>query len=213
MMLPVLYSYRRCPYAMRARMALREARIDVQIREISFRNKPSHMLSISPKGTVPVLITLDGKIIDESLDVMHWALAQSASHPRLQAGNKSQSENSTEYVLTKRLIAENDGVFKKALDAYKYHERNPEKRQQTHRVAGEIFLKELEALLQQNQYLLGSQLSLADIAIFPFIRQFAAVDRPWFEASEYNHLNVWLNGLIESELFKSVMQKQPTYEE
>lgn len=198
MPLPILYSYRRCPYAMRARMAIKLAAIDVEIREIVLRNKPAHMLQVSPKATVPVLVLPDGKVIDESLDIMYWALKE---HPLIK-GIDANFE---------ALVLENDQVFKRALDAYKYPERQPHLTQLEHRAQGEIFLQKLESLLQKNQYLLSATLSLADIAIFPFVRQFAAVDTAWFAAAPYPKLQVWLERLVESTLFVSVMEKQPTY--
>ena len=198
MALPILYSYRRCPYAMRARMALKLAGIDVEIREISLRDKPAHMLQVSPKATVPVLVLQDGTVIEQSLDIMHWALQQHAL-----GANASASADT--------LIHENDTAFKQALDAYKYPERYPSKTQIQHRADGEVFLQKLENLLLENVYLFSTTPSLADIAIFPFVRQFAAVDSAWFEAAPYPKLQIWLSRLIESELFISVMEKQPTY--
>ncbi|ADI30724.1 glutathione S-transferase [Methylotenera versatilis] len=198
MALPILYSYRRCPYAMRARMALKLAGIDVEIREISLRDKPAHMLQVSPKATVPVLVLQDGTVIEQSLDIMHWALQQHAL-----GANASASADT--------LILENDTAFKQALDAYKYPERYPSKTQIQHRADGEVFLQKLENLLLENIYLFSTTPSLADIAIFPFVRQFAAVDSAWFEAASYPKLQLWLSRLIESELFISVMEKQPTY--
>jgi glutathione S-transferase len=198
MAFPILYSYRRCPYAMRARMALKLAGIDVEIREISLRDKPIHMLQVSPKATVPVLVLQDGRVIEQSLDIMHWALQQHAL-----GANTSASADT--------LILENDTAFKQALDAYKYPERYPSKTQIQHRAEGEIFLQKLENLLLEHLYLFSAVPSLADIAIFPFVRQFAAVDSAWFETAPYPKLQIWLNRLIESELFISVMEKQPTY--
>lgn len=200
---PILYSYRRCPYAMRARMALKYAAIDVDIREISFRDKPKHLLTISPKGTVPVLVLTNGQVIDESLDIIDWALCHQDK-----AGWLSVDIDATE-----ALIAENDTSFKAALDAYKYSERYPAKTQAEHRATGAVFLQKLEALLAQQEGLFGPLPTLADIAIFPFVRQFRGVDIAWFEASPYVKLNAWLTTLIESELFTSIMQKQPTYTE
>lgn len=202
MALPILYSYRRCPYAMRARMALKLAGIPVEIREISLRDKPAHMLQVSPKATVPVLVLQDGSVIEESLEIMHWALKEHALQVNIHAGDGA-------------LVFENDNVFKQALDAYKYPERYPNKTQIQHRPDGEEFLLKLENLLLDNLYLFGATPSLADIAIFPFIRQFAAVDNDWFagdhKSPPYPKLQAWLNKLIESELFVSVMEKQPTY--
>jgi glutathione S-transferase len=191
-MLPILYSYRRCPYAMRARMGLKLAQIEVEIREISLSNKPQHMLQISPKGTVPVLLLPNGKVIDESLDIMCWALKERALGINLDAASKA-------------LIAENDSSFKRALDAYKYPERNKNKTQIEHRADGEVFLQKLETLLQKSEYLLEATPSIADIAIFPFIRQFAAVNESWFVTSNYPKLRAWLRSLVESSLFISVL--------
>jgi glutathione S-transferase len=109
------------------------------------------------------------------------------------------------------LIAENDGEFKPALDAYKYPERNPHKTQIQYRADGEVFLQKLENLLQENQYLFGDTFSMADIAIFPFVRQFAAVDAAWFEVTPYVQLRIWLRTLVESALFLSIMEKRPTH--
>lgn len=198
---PVLYSYRRCPYAMRARMALHYAGVDVEIREISLREKPKHLIAISPKATVPVLVLSDGKVIDESLDIMDWALSQ----------QDEVGWRHVDMVATKQLISENDGDFKQALDAYKYAERHPEKTQVQHRADGEVFLNKLEGFLDGQQGLFGRLPTMADIAIFPFVRQFRGVDQHWFEQSPYSKLNVWLTTLIESELFTSVMKKHPTY--
>lgn len=201
MRLPILYSYRRCPYAMRARMALEHVGITVEIREISLREKPQHLVALSPKATVPVLVLPDGKVIDESLDIMTWALSHKGDDAWLEIDIEA----------AKRLVLENDGQFKKALDAYKYAERNPEKTQVEHRADGEIFLYQLETLLQQNEGLFGVLPTFADIAIFPFIRQFRGVDSAWFEASPYPKLAAWLNTLMESNLFISIMKKHPTY--
>lgn len=203
MALPILYSYRRCPYAMRARMALKYANISVEIREIVLRAKPSQMVKASPKATVPVLILNDGTVIEQSLDIMYWALQQNDKEGWLTADN----------IATQQLIAENDGSFKQALDKYKYAIRFPEQSSDVYRTQGEVFLQQLEALLNQSQFLLGTQVSLADIAIFPFIRQFAGVDSVWFETTEYPKLKRWLNSLVESQLFVSIMEKQPTYTE
>lgn len=197
MSLPILYSYRRCPYAMRARMALKYAKIEVEIIEISLKDKPAAMLKASPKGTVPVLVLANGIVIEQSLDIMHWALQQSDEDGWLASENQ----------LSHTLITENDGSFKQTLDKYKYANRFPEQSAEVYRAQGEVFLQKLESLLNQSEYLVGAKLSFADIAIFPFIRQFAAVDSAWFEASSYQKLKAWLRQLADSELFKSVMQK------
>jgi glutathione S-transferase len=201
MALPILYSYRRCPYAMRARMALQYAGIAVEIREIALKDKPVEMLKVSPKGTVPVLVLPDGSVLEQSLEIMHWALQQ---HDRA-------SWLTADSTRTQQLIAENDSSFKQALDKYKYAIRFPEQAEVDYRAQGEVFLQKLELLLTQSQFLLKDRVSLADIAIFPFIRQFSGVDKSWFEAAPYPKLRVWLNNLISSTLFISIMQKQPTY--
>lgn len=183
---------------MRARMALKLAGIEVEIREISLREKPAHMLKVSPKGTVPVLVLQDGTAIEESLEIMLFALQKHGLRGNLDAACRA-------------LILENDTQFKQVLDAYKYPERFPEKSQLERRADGEVFLQKLENLLNENSYLFAAALSLADIAIFPFIRQFAAVDSDWFASAPYPKLRAWLKNWVESELFKSVMTKNPTY--
>jgi glutathione S-transferase len=188
---------------MRARMALKYAGVDVEIREISFHDKPKHMLTISPKATVPVLLLPDGKVIDESLNIVYWALSQRDVDGWLNIDLK----------VAKSLISENDNQFKTALDAYKYSERHPEKSQVEHRAEGEKFLSQLEVILTRHAGLSGCLPTLTDIAIFPFIRQFKGVDSQWFECSSYPNLNTWLTKLIESELFLSIMKKHPTYVE
>lgn len=201
MALPVLYSYRRCPYAMRARMALKYASVAVEIREIALRDKPKAMLAVSPKATVPVLVLGDDTVLEESLDIMYWALQQKDSDGWLVANSQ----------LTQQLITENDGSFKQALDKYKYAIRFPEQSAVAYRAQGEVFLQKLELLLNDSTFLLKDQVSLVDIAIFPFVRQFSGVDSAWFETAAYPRLRAWLKGLVESELFVSIMEKQPTY--
>jgi glutathione S-transferase len=206
MSLPVLYSYRRCPYAMRARMALHYANISVEIREISLRHKPASMLALSPKGTVPVLVLADGLVLEQSLDIMHWALSQSDTE------DWRYQQNAQAGQLMQQLIAHNDGDFKAALDRYKYPERYPQHTQDHYRQQGEQFLQLLEARLQAQTFLCGDHLSLADIAIFPFVRQFAKVDADWFAQSPYAQLAEWLKQRCESALFAAIMQKYPVWQ-
>jgi glutathione S-transferase len=200
-MLPILYSYRRCPYAMRARMALSYSGIPVEVREISLKDKPANMLQVSPKGTVPVLVLTNGQVIDQSLEIMQWALQQ----------HDADGWFSVDPQHAALLIAENDDSFKQNLDRYKYAIRFPEHAAADYRQQGELFLAKLELHLQQNSFLLSNNISLADIAVFPFIRQFAAVDTNWFESSDYIKLKSWLQRMVESELFQGVMVKYPTY--
>jgi glutathione S-transferase len=197
MTLPILYSYRRCPYAMRARMALREAGIAVEIREIALRDKPRHMLAVSPKGTVPVLVLPDGTVIDESLDIMRWALRQYDPDGWLHDETRSLA-----------LIADNDGAFKQALDRYKYADRYPQQPAAAWRAMGECYLQALEPHLCAHDNLLGPAASIADVAIFPLVRQFAMVDVVWFESAPYPALRAWLDCWLGSALFLDIMQKQ-----
>ena len=202
-MLPILYSFRRCPYAIRARMAIAYASITLEMREVALANKPAAMLAISPKGTVPVL-QLKDRVIDESIEVMRWALSQ--SDPENWLALDSQQEQST-------LIEENDNEFKGWLDKYKYWDRYPEQSQQDYRIKAENFLSTLELRLQQNSYLLGDNICMADIAIFPFIRQFAFVDKPWFDDADYSSVQRWLNQFLQSKLFEQVMVKQALWQQ
>lgn len=194
---PILYSFRRCPYAMRARSAIAAAELTVAIREIELRNKPPAMLAISPKGTVPVLRLCNGQVIEQSLDIMRWALAQNDPQDWL-AGPLEDAL---------QLIEWNDGEFKSHLDRYKYPDRYPEHPQADYRRQGELFLAELEKRLHRTRSLCGEHFGLADAAITPFIRQFAAVDSAWFESSPYPALRRWRDSFLSSALFDRVMQK------
>ncbi|MEO8491496.1 glutathione S-transferase [Pseudomonas sp.] len=192
----LLYSFRRCPYAMRARLALSYSGVAVRIVEVSLRAKPAEMLALSPKGTVPVL-SVGGVVIEESLEIMQWALAQHDPEDWLLQGDPA--------VLA--LIAENDQGFKYHLNRYKYAERYPEQPMEAYRAEGEVFLQTLEGLLAQRDYLLAEHVSLADVALAPFVRQFAHVDREWFAGAPYLRLQAWLQRFLESPLFIAVMAK------
>ena len=191
---------------MRARMALLSSDMKTELREVDLRNKPSQMLQVSPKATVPVLVLTDGSILEESLDIMKWALAISDPNDWLLNLNKQQLN------FTNKIIDENDGEFKKNLDQYKYADRFPELNRQETRLKGEAFLVKLDSRLQQSNYLNGSQLSFLDVAVFPFVRQFAYVDKEWFDVSKYTYLQKWLQTLLDSDLFNVVMKKVPTWE-
>lgn len=194
---PVLYSFRRCPYAMRARLAIAYAGITVALREVVLRDKPAELLTASPKGTVPVLVLADGQIIEQSLDIMDWAIQQHDPH-----NWNSIRQN----LAAQELIQTNDGQFKYYLDRYKYADRYPEHSAAYYRKQGEAFLSQLEQCLQQTPYLFGATFSLADAAIAPFIRQFAAVDTDWFTSAPYPALRQWLDDFVASALFQGVMQ-------
>lgn len=191
---PVLYSFRRCPYAMRARMALWVAGVTVGLREVKLAAKPPALLAASPKGTVPVLVLAEGTVIDHSLDIMRWALLQNDPEGWL-AGEDAA------------LIAVNDGPFKHHLDRAKYPERYEEEDGTDHRAAAVALLAPLEARLAEAPCLCGERRSLTDIALFPFIRQFAAIDPAWFAAQPLPRLQGWLDGLLASDLFAAVMPK------
>jgi len=205
--LPVLYSFRRCPYAMRARMALAYSQVNVELREVVLREMPAAMLAYSPKATVPVLVFPDDAVLEESRDIMDWAL--SGNDPE----NWMPAAGSEEYATAKHLMDENDGSFKQHLDRYKYAERYPEHPLEYYREQGESFLKRLDDRLSRNTWLLGERISVADVAIFPFVRQFAHVDKPWFDRLPWSHLQQWLGALLQSDLFASVMQKYPQWQE
>lgn len=199
MSLHTLYSFRRCPYAMRARMALRYSGVPVSIIEVSLKAKPAQMLAASPKGTVPVLVCADGRVIEQSLEIMHWALSQNDPDVWLPADRP----------LIEALIEENDTRFKGLLDRYKYAVRYPEYPMEHYREQGAVVLQRLECLLEHTPYLTGTTLTLADVALAPFIRQFAHVDRAWFAQAPYPKLQAWLERFLASGLFTAVMAKQP----
>lgn len=202
----VLYSFRRCPYAMRARLAIAASGIRVELREIVLKDKPQAMLTASPKGTVPVLITTDGQVIDESLDVMQWALEQSDPQNWL-------TSDPTEQALTSKLIKQNDSEFKYYLDRYKYADRYPDHEPIYYRQQAELTLSELEKRLSETQFLVSNQLSFADVAILPFIRQFALADKEWFDGASYPRLQAWLEQFLTSALFNSIMAKLPPWQQ
>lgn len=200
---PILYSFRRCPYAMRARLALHYAEQSVEHREVILRDIPQSLTAISPKATVPVMQLVNGSVIDESLDIALWALEQ--QDPKMLLGSAAMLSDMLS------LINESDNDFKGWLDRYKYADRHPEQTAEYYRERGEVFLHKLEERLSQQDYLFGIDIRLADIAIMPFVRQFAHVDKPWFDAADYPHLQRWLTGWLESESFQKIMTKYPQW--
>jgi glutathione S-transferase len=201
-MLPTLYSFRRCPYAIRSRMALKYAGQATELREVSLKDKPLAMIRVSSKQTVPILIDLDGTVLDESMDIMFWALLQNDPDKWLALVDQSAL-----------LIEKNDFEFKPWLDKYKYSVGYPEHTQSYYRDKSGEFLDILNSRLSANTYLIDQHVRLADIAIFPFIRQFAFVDKAWFDDAPYPKLKNWLDYWLESPLFNSVMQKHPIWQE
>ncbi|MGH1373404.1 MAG: glutathione S-transferase [Cellvibrionaceae bacterium] len=203
----VLYSFRRCPYAMRARMALDYSAITLEHREILLKNKPAAMLAASPKGTVPVLILDSGEVIDESRDVMMWALNQSDPQ-RWYQHRSSDDQRQIELWINR-----NDDDFKPWLDKYKYSVGYPEHSETYYRQQAEEFIADLERTLSGQRYLLGEEPTLADNAVFPFVRQFAHVDKAWFDASAYTAVQAWLDLFLNSERFSRIMKKHPLWQE
>ena len=197
----ILYSYRRCPFAMRARMALKYAGVDVEHREIELRNKPQSMLAVSPKGTVPVLC-IGNEVLDQSADIMRWAIKQSDP-----AGWCSVDD-----AIAQSWVDINDGPFKTLLDQYKYPNRFPElDPDAVLNEALHILLLPMEQSFQKSQYLLGDNMTWVDVAIFPFIRQFSMVDIKKFEQLPIPAVRAWLTRHLESDLFNSVMHKHPVW--
>jgi len=188
---PILYSFRRCPYAMRARLALLASGTVCEIREVKLSAKPVELSTISPKATVPVLQVADGTVIDQSLAIMRWALGRNDPEGWLDRADEA-------------LIAVNDGPFKHHLDRYKYPERHRSDPVE-HRAAGLALLVPLEERLAAHPCLDGTARGLTDAAIFPFVRQFAATDRIWFGAQPLPHLRDWLDRQAGSALFEAVM--------
>lgn len=197
-MTPILYSFRRCPYAMRARLAIHSSGLTVEHREILLRDKAPQFLEASPKGTVPVVVQ-GNTVIEESLDVMLWALDQNDPENWL-----------TDQDTSLALIAENDGPFKKALDRYKYPNRYDEAPQDWRGIGAGI-LSGLDARLAEHAHLTGDAPRLADYAIFPFIRQFANTDRAWFDTQDWPNLHRWLTGHLSSQRFEAIMTKYPKW--
>lgn len=188
---PILYSFRRCPYAMRARMALLISGTICELREVKLSAKPAAMLAASPKATVPVLVLAGGAVIDESLDIMRWALGQGDPDDWLAGDDRA-------------LIATNDGPFKHHLDRYKYPERHGGD-PIAHRDAGLAILQDIEARLMGTGQLCGPHPTLADMAVFPFVRQFAETDRGWFDTQAIPAVQAWLAAHLASELFGRAM--------
>lgn len=195
---PILYSFRRCPYAMRARLALLVSGTACELREVKLSAKPVEMLAASPKGTVPVLVLPDGTAIDQSLDIMRWALERHDPENWL-AGDDAA------------LIATNDGPFKHDLDRYKYPHRHGSDAA-AHRENGLTFLRVLEARLSKSDHLCGARTGLTDAAIMPFVRQFAAVEPTWFEMQSLPRLQAWLGAYLATGLFAAAMLRLPPWQ-
>ena len=202
--LPILYSFRRCPYAMRARMAIHTSGQKCELREVLLRDKPPSMLEYSAKGTVPVLILQDGNVIDESLDVIDWAL--NLSDPDDWQRSKDTKE-------TKELIKINDGEFKYHLDRYKYSKRYDNEDPEFHRKKCLKFIESINNELNNSEYIFDDNISYADIVLLPFMRQFRIADMEWFDSLPYDNLKEWLSSFLNSPLLNSIMKKYDLWKE
>ncbi|MCH2322690.1 MAG: glutathione S-transferase [Hyphomicrobiales bacterium] len=202
--LPILYSFRRCPYAMRARMAIHISGQRCELREVLLRDKPPSMLEYSAKGTVPVLILQDGKVIDESLDVIDWAL---------NLNDPDDWQRSKDKEKTKELIKINDGEFKYHLDRYKYSKRYDNEDPEFHRKKCLKFIESINNELNNSEYIFDDNISYADIVLLPFIRQFRIADIEWFDSLPYDNLKKWLSSFLGSSLLNSIMKKYDLWKE
>ena len=202
---PTLYSFRRCPYAMRARLALRLCKIQCIIREISLKAKNSEFLRVSPKATVPVLVLPNGEVLEESLDIIYWSLEQNDPY-KLKINNQLANK-------TDKLIELIDTEFKFHLDRYKYSSRYNIKNSEVHRDKARDILVQINTMLEGNNYLWGNNISLLDISILPFVRQFRIADKEWFDDNlGLENVNNWLNTFLNSDLLASIMTKYKVWE-
>ena len=193
---------------MRARLALTVAGVELEHREVVLKDKPAHMLELSPKGTVPVLLRCDGVVLEESVDIMHWALRSNDPQQWLATDPATQTQMNAK-------VADFELRFKKDLDAYKYSPRQPDESQQEARIAARdrcvVVLQELEQQLQQSGFMFGASTSFVDVALMPFVRQFGFVEPPWFQSLPLPRLQAWLGEWLDSELFQRVMVKHPQW--
>ncbi len=194
---PVLYTFLRCPYAIRARMTLAYATVDYETREVSLRDKPRDLLALSPKGTVPVMRLIDGTVLEQSLDIMMWTLAQHDPQQWLAPGHSHALPDVC------------DADFKPRLDRYKYANRHPEQSLEQHRADAAQFVTHLEEILGSQSHLCGAQHSWVDTAVFPFVRQFARCEPSWFATAPYPRVKHWLASIAASDFFLRAMAKPP----
>jgi len=204
--LPVLWSFRRCPYAMRARLAIAASGQQVVLREILLRDKPAAFVAASPKATVPVLQLADGTVIDESRDIMMWALTQSDPDGWLAVWQRDKDA-------ALRFLDQLDGPFKAHLDRYKYASRYDKSAAVMHRDSGAAFLASLNRTLSGQAALSGSTAGLLDFASLPFVRQFRIADPTWFDAQTWHHLHPWLSAFLTSTLFAGVMERYAPWDD
>ncbi len=206
--LPIFYSFRRCPYAMRARLAISISGVQTELREVVLRDKPPSMIEVSPKATVPVLALSDGKVLEESREVMLWALEQ--NDPEEWLGPWRQNRHAVE-----ALFELADGPFKHHLDRYKYPGRYVDEKidPEVQRADGLKILLQWNDQLGATGWLLEARRTIADMAILPFVRQFSHVDKGWFDAQTIPHVQKWLEDFLVSPLFQSIMKKYDPWQE
>lgn len=221
--LPILYSLRNCPYAMRARIAIFKSRQTVMLRDLVLSHKPEELLTASPKGTVPVLVLDNGVVIEESLEVMLWALretdpddllhlnALNVSENQHEGEGKSENKQESVHLHQLQLINDFDVNFKVRLEQYKCAKRYKESNIEQCRDACELYVQKLEQRLTKHLFLFSDKESLADIALLPFIRQFARIERQWYLQSPYPKVRAWLNNYLQSPMFTKVMAKHPLW--
>ena len=197
---PILYSFRRCPYAMRARFVLRKAKIKIELREILLKKKPKEFLELSKDGTVPILLIPDKTVIQESLEIIFWAIKL----------KKNEQESIDQKSLD--LIKKIDTCFKKNLDNYKYPNKFDIKNTKKYRNKNLKYLHILNEKLKEKKFLQSDELSFLDYSIFPFIRQFRNVDPNWFDGLKFNYLINWFSFIVESKEFNDIMKKYSVWE-
>lgn len=204
--IPILFSFRRCPYAMRARIAIKLCSLECEIREINLKLKNKEFLELSPKGTVPVLVLPDNKIIEESMDIIHWAISNNDPY-------NLKLKNLEIYNKDMDLISIFDNEFKYHLDRYKYNSRYKGINKEEHKYKARDLLVNLNNSLKEKQWLNGENISISDISILPFIRQYRIADIKWFdEKLELPNINRWLDKFLNSKIFNNVMKKYKIWE-
>ena len=204
--IPILFSFRRCPYAMRARIAIKLCSLECEIREINLKLKNKEFLELSPKGTVPVLVLPDDKIIEESMDIIHWAISNNDPY-------NLKLKNLEIYNKDMELISIFDNEFKYHLDRYKYNSRYKGINKEEHKYKARDLLVNLNNSLKEKQWLNGENISISDISILPFIRQYRIADIKWFdEKLELPNINRWLDKFLNSKIFNNVMKKYKIWE-
>ena len=204
--IPILFSFRRCPYAMRARIAIKLCSLECEIREINLKLKNKEFLELSPKGTVPVLVLPDNKIIEESMDIIHWAISNNDPY-------NLKLKNLEIYNKDMDLISIFDNEFKYHLDRYKYNSRYKGINKEEHKYKARDLLVNLNNSLKEKQWLNGENISISDISILPFVRQYRIADIKWFdEKLELPNINRWLDKFLNSKIFNNVMKKYKIWE-